>query len=104
MYREGDVHLGRPVAVGSEQVAVGDTAISLSPPPTAEYALIAVQTNKVRWLVGEDPEAGRGLPQEAGSYLEWLNPGLNYTDLLRTIRFIKAAAGADAVLDVQYLG
>lgn len=82
------------VPLGYQQIALGSGAASLTVPAGAIYALIAVETEAVRWRDdGTPPTASIGMPVAAGELM-------TYRGALSAIQFI--GQGAGAVLDVSY--
>ena len=93
----------RLVALGYEQITVGTGASYLAPPRTATHALIAVESQPIRWRVGQNPTGTTGIRQVAGDVIEWLDSRISYVSMLDEIRFTRdGTATADAALDIQY--
>ena len=90
-------------AVGYDQIIVGTGRVSPSPPIGATHALIAVESQPVRWLIGDNPTGTTGIRQIAGDVIEWLDSRVSYVDMLGDLRFTRdSTATADATLDIQY--
>ena len=68
------------------------------------HALIAITANPINWYPGFGltvPTATVGIPAEAGSFISWLEPGSDYSALIRQAQFIRSG-GADATLFVIF--
>lgn len=87
--------------IGHEVLIVGSEPITFQElPEKATHAIIAIEAANVRWLLGADPSASLGIPQSAGDYLEWLDPALDYHDIMAGLRWV---ADGTASITIQYL-
>lgn len=89
------------IAAGDpEFLDVGGEALGLvAIPKHATHAILAFEAANIRWLVGANPTTDLGIPQNAGDYLEWLEPAIDYATILQDIRFISSGL---ARVTVQY--
>ena len=93
-------------SIGHQQLTVSTTAVSLTVPTGKhpKHALITVQTAGVRWRGdGTAPTASVGNPLAADERLDLSDPMGNYSSLIANIQFIRSG-GADATLDIEYIG
>lgn len=84
-------------------LAVSSTAVSLTVPKGAAHALIAINTNSMRWLAQGDataPTASVGFLVAAGTILDFTDADWDYTDLLTNFRIIRTSA--DGTVDALY--
>lgn len=88
-------------SAGYEVLSVGSEPITFQElPDKATHAIIAIEAANVRWLLGADPSATLGIPQLAGDYLEWLDPALDYHDIMADLRWV---SNGTASVTIQYL-
>lgn len=86
----------RYTSLGYQQIATATlaSAVGLTVPAGAKYALIQTETQGVRWRDdGTDPTASVGMPLAAGSDIWYCGP-------LSAIKLIRQASGA--ILNVAY--
>ena len=108
-YPVGDTDLGQLVQLsaavptkpdyfgGNSTITVAATAVDLSAPPDATYALVTVATGAIRfWLDGTDPTATVGHVAEPGATIEL--ESLSEVHQFRTIR----RDGTSGVLSVSF--
>jgi hypothetical protein len=86
-----------PVDLGYQQITDCNPAVGLTVPAGCTYALVAPETQAVRWRAdGTNPTATVGYPLAVGSELVVDIAGLG------VIKFFEQAAGA--VLNINYFG
>jgi len=82
--------------LGYEQIADLSSAVGLSPPTGAKFAIITPKSEAIRWRDdGTDPTAGAGMPIADGDSI-W------YIGNLGAIKIIEQAGSAE--LNVSYYG
>lgn len=78
LYVDGEVQLkGQIVAIGDQAITVSDTAIGLTPPPGATYAVITVEVAAIRFRIRGDtalPTPTEGHIAEVGDDLVLSSP------------------------------
>lgn len=91
-------------AVGTEQLTISTTAVSLTGLPVqAKNALMQVNGADIRWLIGAVPTSTVGFILKDGDYLDFLADGSNYESVITALQFIRDG-GVDGILEVIYFG
>lgn len=93
------------VPVGSEQLTVSTSAVALAGVSGAKptHALIQVTVAPIRWTCWPRtaPTTTLGIRVDANGYIQWLDLGVDYCQLIEKAQFI-SESGTSAVLEVQY--
>jgi hypothetical protein len=92
------------VGVQTGLSATTGAAVSLTKPtglrPT--HAVIAIESNSVRYTTdGTTPTASVGILLPAGTFIEWLEPLVNYSGMIDKVQFIGISGTATIQVDFR---